>query len=187
MARKKKLPLNPKTENFRRENALRGTLKDIRRQAIALGIPFPDVINKDIWALISYINQSNNTPDPSRIDEYDNWIDTHFDEIGIPKNDPIRHPHLRLGYIGEKDEEGNIIKRKKIPGIKKNKYKKPRERDENNLIKGTKKSYTWELTKKGLNLERVIRRVLKKFPDANEKSIRLWHRACLREMKKNAN
>lgn len=187
MARKKKLSLNPKTENFRRENALRGTLKDIRRQAIALGIPFPDVINKDIWALISYINQSNNTPDPSRIDEYDNWIDTHFDEIGIPKNDPIRHPHLRLGYIGERDEEGNIIKRKKIPGIKKTKYKKPRERDENNLVKGTKKSYTWELTKKGLNLERVIRRVQKKFSDANDKSIRLWHRACLREMKKNEN
>ena len=94
---------------------------------------------------------------------------------------------MRLGYIGEKDEEGNIIKRKKVPGIKKSKYKKPREKDENNLVKGTKKSYTWELTKKGLNLERVIRRVQKKFPDANEKSIRLWHRACLREMKKNAN
>lgn len=187
MARKKKTTRNPKTETFRRENSVRGTLKDIQRQAIALGIPFPDVINNDIWALISYINRSDNVPDPSRIDEYDNWIDAHFDEIGIPKDDPIRHPHLRLGYIGEKDEEGNIIKRKRVPGIKKTKYKKHREKDENNLVKGTKKSYTWELTKKGLNLERVIRRVQKKFPDANEKSIRLWHRACLRDMKKNAN
>lgn len=187
MARKKKNNSNLKTESFRRENSTRGTLKDLRRQAIALGMPFPDVVDKEIWALIKYIQQSNNTPDPSLIDEYDNWLDHHFDEIGIPKNDPIRHPHLRLGFIGEVDEEGNTIKRKKVPGIKKTKYKKPREKDENNLVKGTKKSYTWELTKKGLNLERVLRRVQKKFPDANEKSIRLWHRACLRDMKKNAN
>ena len=184
MVKKKRTVGDPKTENFRRENLVRGTFKDLKRQAIALGMPFPDVVSKGIWSLINFINKSSNIPDPSRIDEYDNWVEEHFNEIGLPKDDPFRHTHLRLGYIGEKDEEGNILKRKRVPGIKKTKCKKPREKDENNLVKGTKKSYTWELTQKGLNLERVIRRVQKKFPDANEKSIRLWHRACLRDIKK---
>lgn len=186
MARKKKIT-NIQAENLRRENSTRGTLKDLKRQAITLGMPFPEVAACQIWELCRFIKYAENDPDPSLIDKYDEWLDHHFDELGISRTDPIRHPHLRLGYVGETDKEGNVTKRKKVPGINKTKYKKPRERDEFNLVKGTKKSYTWELTKKGLNLERVIRRVQKKFPDANEKSIRLWHRACLRDMKKKGN
>ena len=41
-------------------------------------------------------------------------------------------------------------------------------RDEFNLIKGTKKSYVWSLVAKGYDLERVTRRMKKKFPDAND-------------------
>ena len=41
------------------------------------------------------------------------------------------------------------------------------------------------IVKKGYDLERVTRRVKKKFPDANEKSISLWFRAAKREYKKN--
>ena len=181
---------NTPNHAFKVENSLRGTYKDLKRQAITLGMPFPDVVSGGIWGLISYIKKSTNYPDPSRIDEFDNWVDEHLDQLGLSKTDPLRHPHLRLGYIGEKDEEGNVIKRKRVPGIKKTKYKKPRtpkERDENNLVKGTKKSYTWELASKGIELKEAIGKVLEKFPEANEKSIRLWYRTCLKKKKNNEN
>lgn len=185
MKRKKQLTTNTKTKAFVRSNVMRGTYKDLKRQAITLGMPYPEATGAQISDLMSYISHTNNTPDPSLIDGYDEWLLEQFDKIGIDKDDPIRHPQLRLGFIGEKDVEGNVIKRKRVPGIKKSLAKKPRERDSFNLLKGTKKSYTWELTDKGLTLERIIRRVQKKFPDANEKSIRLWHRACLRSKQKN--
>ena len=72
---------------------------------------------------------------------------------------------------------------KRVPGIKKPREKKPpRERDEFNLIKGTKKSYVFELTAKGFELDRVIRRMKKKFPEANAKSINLWYRMAKRNI-----
>lgn len=46
--------------------------------------------------------------------------------------------------------------------------------------KEQKKSYTFELTDKGYSLERITRRVIKKFPDANPKSIQQWYRISLR-------
>ena len=59
--------------------------------------------------------------------------------------------------------------------------KKPKkEKNELGLWKGTKKAYTFELTLKGYDLERVTRRVLKHFPEANEKSIKQWYKAALK-------
>lgn len=185
MAKKKKNEPAVKTA-FLRDSCHHDTYRDLQRKAITLGMPFPDVPVAGVMGLISFINSSHTQyPNPDLIQEYDKWVIQQFDNSGMPEDDPLRSSRLRLGFVGETDDEGKIIKRKKIPGIKKSKIKKPaRERDEFNLMKGTKKSYTWELAKKGLEIERVIRRVIKKFPDANEKSIRLWYRACLRTVKK---
>ena len=149
------------------------TYRDIKRQAIILGMPFPDATGNSIGALLNYINSSTNEPDPSLIDKYDEWMDFQLSEIGYAKDDPLRSSRLRLGFLGEEQEDGSR-KTKRIKGIKK--PKKKRERDSRGLITGTKKSYTFELTSKGYTLERVTRRVLKKFPDANEKSISIWYR-----------
>ena len=187
MARKKKQERSAAKESFLRDSCHHDTYRDLQRKAISLGMPFPDVPRSGVFDLIRYINRSDTpNPNPDLINEYDKWVLHQFDLSGIPQDDPLRNSRLRLGFIGDTDEEGNILKRKRVPGIKKSKLKKPaRERDEFNLLKGTKKSYTWELTKKGYDIDRIIRRVLKKFPEANEKSIRLWSRACLREMRKN--
>ena len=191
MKRKKEQPvLNLKKANYLvRSSAGRSmTYPDIKRQAVVLGMPFPDVVGSTIFGLMSYIDNSPNVPDPSLVDKFDEWVEKHFDEIGIPANDPIRSPYLRLGFIGDEvdPETGEVKKRRKrIPGIKKPKEKKPkREKDENGRVKGTKKSYTYELAQKGRNLEQTTRRVFKKFPDANERSIALWYRAAIREIKK---
>ena len=109
-------------------------------------------------------------------------MDKQLENIGYSKDDPLRNSKLRLGFLGEEGENGQR-KSKRVPGIKKPREKKPpRERDEFNLIKGTKKSYVWSLVAKGNELERVTRRMKKKFPDANDKSITLWFRTARRTM-----
>lgn len=182
MGRKKK---NNQKESFLKDTCAHDTYKDIKRKAIALGMPFPDATRGDIGKLLTHINKTNNYPNPTLIDEYDKWMDNQLSLSGFAPDDPIRSSRLRLGFLGD-EEEGKKSRLRKISGIKRPKEKKPaRERDKFSLYKGTKKSYTFELTEKGLSLDRVTRRVIKKFPDAKEKSISLWHRACLRAMKKN--
>lgn len=156
------------------------TYRDLKRKAIILGMPFPDALKAGVFDLIGYIQKTNNKPDLELINKYDDWADKILSDSGIPQDDPIRSSRLRLGFLGEmEDEEQGIRKSKRIPGIKKEKKPK-REKDEQGHYKGTKKSYTWECALKGFDLERTKRRVLKKFPDANEKSIRLWYKAALK-------
>lgn len=189
--RKKKEPVrNPKKDAYLMASSTgnRMTYRDLKRQAIILGMPFPDACGCGIFGLISYIDHAKTEPDPTLIDKYDKWIEHQWDEIGLPANDPLRHPNLRLGFIGnEVDPETGEVKQKqrRVPGLKKPKKGKPKtEKDSFGHVKGTKKQYTWELAHKGYELPRVIRRVLKKFPEANEKSISLWYRAAKREIKK---
>lgn len=186
MARKKKKPQEPMNAGKAKLIGRMGsahTFRDAQRMAIVLGMPFIDMVNSDWGRLQSYIHKSNNTPDPSLLDKYDDWMDEHLASLGYGEKDPMRSNKLRLGYLGEDPETGEP-KRKRVRGIPKPREKKaPRERDEHNLIKGTKKSYTFELTAKGYDIERIKRRVLKKFPDANEKSIKLWHTAAKRKMR----
>lgn len=156
------------------------TYRDLKRKAIILGMPFPDACSAGIFDLIGYIERSTNKPDKNLINLYDEWMDKQLENIGYSKTDPLRSSKLRLGFLGEEGEDGKR-KNKRVPGIKKPKEKKPpRERDEYNLIKGTKKSYVWELVGKGFDLDRVTRRMKKKFPDANDKSITLWFRTARR-------
>lgn len=157
------------------------TYKDVKRRAISLGMPFTDAVIADFGKLASYIQKTDARPDTSLIDLYDNWIDEQLEERGYAKDDPMRNYQLRLGYIGE-DEQGKE-KVKKIKGLPKT-PKPKREKDEQGYWKGTKKSYTFELSAKGYPIERIIRRVTKKFPDANPKSITQWNRAYLRKQKK---
>lgn len=158
------------------------TYRDLKRKAIVLGMPFPDACAAGVFDLIGYIERSTNKPDKSLIDQYDDWMDKQLENIGYSKDDPLRNSKLRLGFLGEEGENGQR-RTKRVPGIKKPREKKPpRERDEFNLIKGTKKSYVFELTAKGFELDRVIRRMKKKFPEANEKSINLWYRMAKRNI-----
>lgn len=158
------------------------TYKDMKRRAVSLGMPFPDACSADYNGLASYIHHSNNKPDNSLIDEYDKWMDNQLELAGYAKDDPMRSYQLNLGFIGE-DIVTKQRKTKRIKGLEKPKKPK-KEKDDNGLWKGTKKSYVFELTYKELPLDRIIRRVQKKFPDAKEKSIQQWYRAAFRKQKK---
>lgn len=154
------------------------TFKDLQRRAIVLGMPFPDVPNSDYNDLVSFITHSENKPDPTLIDQYDEWMDKVLEERGYSKNDPMRSYQLRLGFVSE-DAITKQKTTKRVKGIPKPKKPK-KEKNELGLWKGTKKAYTFELTLKGYDLERVTRRVLKHFPEANEKSIKQWYKAALK-------
>lgn len=159
--------------------------RELKREAVIRGMAFPDVVEASIYSLLSFVNNSDNKPDISLIDKFDDWVDNQLETLGYPLGCAMRHPHLRLGFIGEKDEEGNIKKHKRVKGLAKPKKEK-RERDESGLYKGTMKSYTHELARRGKSLEKTVARVTKKFPQASPKSISIWHRAANRDMKKEA-
>lgn len=183
--RKPKVEQSTEKARFLGASARHMKYKDIKRKAIALGMPFPDSVNCTIFDMLKFIDQSTNKPDKSLIDKYDEWVDAHMDEIGITKDNPLRSYRLRLGFLGEEDEEG-VRKTRRVRGMKKPKKEKkaPREKDALGLVKGTKKAYTFFLTSKGHSLDRVTRRVKEKFPEANDKSISLWYRAAKRKLNK---
>lgn len=184
MVKKKKDKLVPSKEksNFLGAAGRNQTYRDLKRKAVILGMPFPDACSASVFQLINWINTSEEKPNKHLINEYDDWMDRQLETAGLAKDDPLRSSKLRLGFLGEEGEDGKR-KTRRVSGIKKPREKKPpRERDEFNLIKGTKKSYVWELTSKEYELERIIRRMKKKFPEANEKSINLWYRTAKRKL-----
>ena len=138
------------------------------------GMPFPDIISGDFYRLVSFLesNDVNKKPDKGLIEKFDNWMEKQLRDSGAEN---LIKPSLRLGYISKEDNEDIVKKPKKEP-----KEKKPKaEKDENGFRKGTKKSYTVELAKKKYSLERVIKKVMKKFEDASEKSITIWYRKAI--------
>lgn len=154
------------------------TYREAKRRAVILGMPFPDACSASFPQLIQFIIHTENKPDSSLIGQYDEWVDKQLESLGYDKSDPIRSYQLRLGFISE-DTVTKQKTKKKIKGIPQPKPKK--EKDGYGLWKGTKKSYTFELTNKDYSFDRVCRRVLKKFPDANKKSIQQWYRLALRK------
>lgn len=160
--------------------------RELKRVAVSMGMPFPDVVSSDVNGLMGYINSSTEKVDRSLIAKYDEWMDKQLEALGYKEDDPMRHFQLRLGYISE---EKNNIKQTLKPLPKKpkdpKKIKAPKEKNEMGLWKGTKKSLTYECAKKGDSLAKTIKKVLEKFPDAKEVSIKQWHKRALKEIEAN--
>ena len=156
------------------------TYKDMKRSVVARGMPFEEVITGDFYKLNSWLHKNyNNDIDLDLLDEYDNWLESEL--IAFGSGDMV-HPGLRLGYIGEKDTEENVIKLKKIKPERKTKEK--REKTENGLFKGTKKALTFQCANEGLSLEDTINKVIENFEDASDKSIKIWYKKAKRDAKK---
>lgn len=156
------------------------TYRATKRLAVSLGMPFPDACAAGFPELQGFIQRTNEREDPSLISQYDEWMDAQLAARGYPPEDPMRHYQLRLSYISE-DSMAKAPKMGLKPKKDKKEVKPKREKDESGLWKGTKKSYTFELAKRGYTLDRVTRRVLKKFPDANESSIKQWWKRAIKE------
>lgn len=178
---KNKLKSSPeKVKLFSHHGSLENmNFRDLQRRAIVLGMPFPDVVSSDAGKLQSFIINSSNKPDMTLIDKYDEYIDNHLAELGYSEDSPLRSYSLRLGFVSQ-DPNTKEKKTRRIKGMSKPKEKKTREKDSMGLWKGTKKSYTFELASKGYSYQRTLRRVLKKFPEANDKSVLQWWKKALK-------
>lgn len=154
------------------------TYKDLKRAVVARGMNFEEVVAGDFYKLNSWLHKNyGNEVDLELLNQYDDWMDKEL--MGLGQTEMV-HPSLRLGYIGDKDTEENSIKLKKVKQEKKPKEK--REKTEQGLFKGTKKALTFECATKGMNLENTIKKVMKNFDDASEKSIKIWFKKAKREL-----
>lgn len=151
--------------------------KDLKRECVLRGIPFEKVLSAGIPELSGYLRTHfYDKIDHSRLDKYDDWQEDLIRKAGESKgvdNSYLIQPSLRLGYIAEKDDEGNVTKRHRVKTIVAKKKVK-RDRTEQGLFSGTKKAYTYQLQKEGKTRPEVVKMVLEQFPDASEKSIGIW-------------
>lgn len=159
-----------KTANF--------TIRDFQRHCIVRGMPFEDLAKMDVPTMSKWLYTNTTAPiDTGLLDKYDEWKEAYLKKERN-MGDDFFHPDLRLGFIGEKDDDGKILKRKRIKGLKKKKEK--REKTEQGLYQGTKKALTYLLTSQGYSLEEVIKKVKESFPDAKDKSIHIWMKKAIR-------
>jgi hypothetical protein len=144
------------------------TYKDLKKECIQRGMPFIDVLSGDFPRLTHWLlNNLHKTFNSDLLDEFDDFQEKILKENGKTE---LIHNSLRLGYLGERDDAEPVVKKDKVIKEK----KAPREKTEGGLFKGTKKAYTFDLQIKGKKLEEVLIKVKRKFPDAVDKSIKIW-------------
>lgn len=151
--------------------------KDLKIECVIRGMEFEAVTRGDFPTLTHWLIKNKfNEKNLNLLDEYDNHVEAILRDKG--KEDLI-HPSLRLNYISGNnidEREENIKKenKKKVKNIVKK--SKEKQKDKNGIIKHTKKSLTFKLQGKGYSIEKVIKRVTRRFPEANIKSIKIWYR-----------
>jgi hypothetical protein len=165
-------------------------LKDIRRACVARGMDFDYAIESTIpqisgWFIENYDRGQNLL----LLNEFDAHVEAKLKALKNPDGtnkykdgDAVFHSALKLGFIGSKDEDGNVTSTKK-PRLKAlNKQKKAqKERIEGTKVfKGTKKAMTYELTIGGTAFPEIWEKVSKQFPEAQEKSVKIWYKRALK-------
>ncbi len=152
------------------------TYKDLKKAAVERGMSFDDVLAADFFGLNSYVHANfHRKPDPSLVEQFDDKLE----ELLLSRGqDQLVHPSLRLSYLGEssEDEKPREVKPKIVK-----KAKVVRSKNSDGIYGGTKKALTYELAKKGRSIERTIAKVKRKFPDAADKSIKIWYKKALKE------
>lgn len=144
--------------------------KDLQIECILRGMAFEDVLRSSFIRLANWLVEHATLPkDFELLEKYDNYIEDILREKG---KEELIHNSLRLGYV-QRDEEEGEEKQKKEKVVKEKKA--PKEKDTNGFYKGTKKSYTYECQGRGKTLEQTIIKVKRKFPEAQDKSIRIWY------------
>lgn len=165
---------------------------DIKGACIMLGMDFEDVANGDFCTLNSYFaeNRHKTKPVKERLQQYEDWVENILLSKGYKADNPLVK-YKQFSNAPEEDEEEGKLKAaliKKV-GVKKE-PKAKREKTEFGIFAGTKKDYVYKKAKlyneKGFEydraLKRTIRKTMDKFPDAKEKSIRIWFRKISKEL-----
>ena len=159
--------------------------KELQKECIKMGIPFPLVCDYSQTQLMSWFIKNWKDPkdrDKELLEQYDEWFLYEMLKKNYDPRDPkvgyLFHPAMQMATVSSESEEETeeLLKQKKSHKTSKPKSapKTTRVKDESGIVKGTKKALTIKLAKEGLDINKIIKKVLKEFPDANENSIKIW-------------
>jgi hypothetical protein len=159
--------------------------KELQKECIKMGIPFPNVCDFSQTQLMSWFIKNWKDPkdrDKKLLEAYDEWFLYEMMKKNYDPRDPkvgyLFHPAMQMAtqYSEDEAETEELLKLKKSSKTTKPKAsnKPARVKDESGIVKGTKKSLTIKLAKEGLDVAKIIKRVKKEFPEANESSIKIW-------------
>ncbi len=152
---------------------------DLQRSCIIRGIPFDVVISKSVGTLQSWLIKNwHNKVNKSRLDEFDDIRQKALEDRGMTDE-----PFVRLGIPAIQEETNEVSPIVKISKKKSKKVRRERS-EELGIFKGTKKAYVFELVQKGLKVEKIIPKVIAKFPEAKEKSVKIWFKKATKQLKK---
>jgi len=153
----------------------RMTYKQIKRECVIRGMAFDAVVEGDIPTLIYWFSSNyENDINSKLLDEYDAYIQQRMLMENPNLDASMLHPHLRLGYLGEADEEGEV-KQRRIKGIPRKKRTR-KKKTKQGVYAGTKKALTYQLQAEGINIEETVTKVIETFPEAAVKSIKIWYK-----------
>jgi hypothetical protein len=154
---------------------------DLKIACIEMGMSFQAVISGDHSTLSSFYKQNHGTRrDTNRLIKFEAWLAEKLIKRGYDPKDPLvvfkLSSAIEIPADASDDEAPKTVKKIKA------KVQVPKKKREvrDGVVKGTKKDLTFQLTKKGLPVGKVIEKVLSKFPDAQEKSIKIWYRKAQR-------
>lgn len=187
MARKKIKKISKGTSEERAQGELENmTLRQLQRECALRGLSTRRVVKWDIpklssWFCEHFLDDRN----PENLIKHDQVVEkiirAHDARQGRETIPQLFHPTLRFSYIGEDGDSGKKPRVPRIKGFKKPVKKK--ERSAQGIFKGTKKALTFELAVGGMSKEDVIKKVIKEFPDAREKSISIWYNKAIKQCK----
>lgn len=184
MLKKKKKSKANKRIYFENERALRELAnmkhRDLQRACIVRGLSSQDVVNFDHHKLVQwFISNFENAQDESLLLAHDLWVEGQLELKGYKQGHHLMSPALRFSYVGdiEKMDKPKIIKPNVIPKVEdKEKKEKSTVNEETGIREGTMKHMTYELTENNIPITEIIKKVRDKYPNAKEKSIKIWHK-----------
>lgn len=162
--------------------------RDLQRAVIVRGMPFEEVVRATHQGMQKFFCENYwVTQHRELLNEYDSFIERQLIAENKTPDNPeyahLFHPSLKLGFVGERDEEGNIVKTKRVKGMKKEK-KPPRDKNTKfNIFTGTAKELTYQCQSQGKSLADTLKLVKEKFPDRAEKSINIWYKRAKKAAK----
>lgn len=161
------------------------SLPNLKRECIIRGLPFQDVGNMSVLNLQSWFIKFFALPqEPALLEAYDIWVEKVLKERGCDAT--MLSSTFRLSAVGERNAEGDIIKKKRVRSMIP-RVKKKKERTAEGLFKGTKKSMTYDLARDpAMNRVDAIKIIKEKYPDAKEKSLGIWFNRARKQLRKNA-
>lgn len=177
MGKKQKTQFDPSSNDLALRALSNMKYQDLQKACIVKGMPFEDVCSKGAPALSQwFINNYDNCNNFLFLDEYDVWIEGELKKLGYKDGDAMLHPSLRFGFTKGYEESTTIKSDPTIKAIDKPKKAKKEKDESTGMFLGTKKALTRECAKEGLTLTETIEKVSSKFPEYNEKSIKIWYK-----------